>query len=80
MCGQQAVSPSHLFYYMNGLPELLGKICPVHLNGPSVLVTKFTFPNQTHVTCISINLIYILTCTNCDAFYVGKNKNNCPLE
>ena len=38
-------------------------------------VTDLTYPIHTHATCSSSNLIYLLTCTQCDSFYVGETRN-----
>ena len=43
-------------------------------------VTNLTYPIHTYATCSSSNLIYLLTCTQCDSFYVGETGKVCPLE
>ena len=39
-------------------------------------VTNTTFPIQILATCSSSNLIYLLTCTQCNAFYIGETRNS----
>jgi hypothetical protein len=39
-------------------------------------VTNITYPLHTHATYSSSNLIYLLTCTQCDSFYVDETKNS----
>ena len=39
-------------------------------------VTNLTYSIHTHDTCSSSKLIYFLTCTQCDSFYVGETKNS----
>ena len=52
--------------------------CPIH---PSSLfftspVINLTYLIHTLATCSSSNLIYLLICTHCDAFYVRETKNS----
>ena len=38
--------------------------------------TNLNYPIHAHATCSSSDFIYLLTCTQCDAFYVGETKNS----
>ena len=53
------------------------KICPMHLSSLPLTrpVMNLTYPIQNHAICSSINLIYFLICTHCDAFYMGETEN-----
>jgi hypothetical protein len=39
-------------------------------------VTNLIYPLHTHATCSSSKFIYLLTCTQCDAFYKDEIKNS----
>ena len=47
---------------------------PTHPSSMSFItsVTYLTYPIHTHATCSSSNLVYLLTCTVCDAFLSGN--------
>jgi hypothetical protein len=53
------------------------KTCPYIQNSLSFInpVTNLTYPLQTHTTFFSSNLIFILTCILCDAFYIGESSS-----
>ena len=50
------------------------RICPIHhpANSLTSSCTNFTYPITTHADSKSMNLIYKLQCTECNAFYIEK--------
>ena len=48
--------------------------CSLFLQGSPLHVNAEVYVTHTHATCLSSNLIYLLTYTQCDAFYVGETK------
>ena len=74
---------SYLFY--SALPPPLAprpcnrprcKTCPIHhpTNSFTSSRTNVTYPITTHADCKSMNLIYQLECTECNAFYIGETS------
>ena len=51
------------------------KTCPIHhpANSFTSSCTNVTYPFTTHADCKSMNLIYQLECTECNAFYIGES-------
>ena len=54
------------------------KTCPIHhpANTFTSSRTNVTYPITNHAYCKSINLIYQLECTECNAFYLGKTRRS----
>ena len=54
------------------------KTCPIHhpANSFTSSRTNVTYPITTHANCKSINLIYQLQCTECNAFYIGETRRS----
>ena len=54
--------------------SLLKHICPIH--HPANSFTNVTYPFATHADWKSMNLIYQLQCTECNAFYIGETRHS----
>ena len=54
------------------------KTCPIHhpANSFTSSCTNLTYPITTHADCKSMNLIYQLQCTECNAFYIGETRRS----
>ena len=66
---------------VNSLSEsalILDHSCPIHSCSLSFIspFSNLTYSIQTHAMCHSSNLVYPLTCTQCDGLYVRETRNS----